>query len=408
MSNKRKFTIIIPTRDRVDVLRYALGTAITQDYENFEVIVSDNSSNDNTFEVVSRFDDERIKYVNTGERLSMSHNWEFALTHINEGWVTILGDDDAMLPGALARANQIIDETNTQALRSDGCSFYWPSLMKSDFGFLRISLKKNYMRINSEKALGRVINGSLSYRYLPMLYTGGFVDFDLVKEAKAVSKKFYLSMTPDVYSAILFSKLTEEYVYSFEPLALNGASHHSGGTAAFKSSQGTPDYTPAEKFFSEKNIPFHPSLPLSDDGKPPISLQALVYEAYLQATPFIKTMDANARPERQLELILLRSSTYRAALWEWGKKFAALHNLNFEKILKRSRAPRTLLVSAARRNWNRLDSLFNDYTVRGNMNLPLKNCWEASIVAGVIKLLRPNRVRNVINRIDHHLRLKIK
>jgi len=62
-------------------------------------------------------------------------------------------------------------------------------------------------------------------------------------------------MTPDVYSGIVFSHLTEEYLYSNEPLAINGASIHSGGTAAFEKKKIKRNYDPAEKFWKEPNIP---------------------------------------------------------------------------------------------------------------------------------------------------------
>lgn len=32
----------------------------------------------------------------------MSHNWEFAL-YVHEGWVTFMGDDDGLLPGAIGQ-----------------------------------------------------------------------------------------------------------------------------------------------------------------------------------------------------------------------------------------------------------------------------------------------------------------
>jgi hypothetical protein len=51
--------------------------------------------------VVASFKDPRIRYVNTGKHLSMSHNWEFALSHVEKGYVTFVGDDDGLLPGAI-------------------------------------------------------------------------------------------------------------------------------------------------------------------------------------------------------------------------------------------------------------------------------------------------------------------
>ena len=43
-----KMTVIIPTRNRANTLRYALLTCTAQAYEDLEIIVSDNCSDDDT------------------------------------------------------------------------------------------------------------------------------------------------------------------------------------------------------------------------------------------------------------------------------------------------------------------------------------------------------------------------
>ena len=102
MSIDTKFTIIIPTRDRCSTLQPTLLTCIKQDYSNFEITISDNFSDDNTKHFISALNHPKVKYINTGKRLGMSQNWEFALDSITGEYVTFLGDDDALLPGALS------------------------------------------------------------------------------------------------------------------------------------------------------------------------------------------------------------------------------------------------------------------------------------------------------------------
>ena len=74
-----RISIIIPTRERCDTLKYTLKTCLIQDDGNLDIIVSDNFSQDATKGVVQSFSDKRIQYINPGKRLSMSHHWEFAL-----------------------------------------------------------------------------------------------------------------------------------------------------------------------------------------------------------------------------------------------------------------------------------------------------------------------------------------
>ncbi|RYZ29021.1 MAG: glycosyltransferase, partial [Sphingobacteriales bacterium] len=79
---EHKYTVVVPTRERADTLLHTLRTCVTQNYDNLTILVSDNCSQDTTEEVVRSFNDPRIQYVNTGKRLSMSHNWEFALSQV--------------------------------------------------------------------------------------------------------------------------------------------------------------------------------------------------------------------------------------------------------------------------------------------------------------------------------------
>ena len=55
-------SIVIPTYNHSIYLNRALKSIINQTYKNWEVIIIDNHSTDNTSEVVANFKSERIKY----------------------------------------------------------------------------------------------------------------------------------------------------------------------------------------------------------------------------------------------------------------------------------------------------------------------------------------------------------
>ena len=393
--NQIKFTIVIPTRERSDTLVHTIASVLAQDYQNFEILISDNASQDNTRTLVAEFNDRRIRYVNTTIRLSMSHNWEFALNQVDDGWVTFLGDDDALLPGALTTVEKIIEETGTLAIRSNGCGYTWPSLLEGDYGNLSVRLGKGYRLMNSQRTLLQVMKGELHYNMLPMLYNGGFVDLSLIKRAKAVTKRFYLSMTPDVYSAMVFALLTDEYIYSNEPLAINGASHHSGGTAAFESKKIDRSYNPAQKYWGEDNIAFHDYLPLMDTGTPVRSIAAHVYEAYLQAAPFHDLKRVNISPEQQLVLILRTSSSHSSEVLEWGEVFANRHGLDFEKVRSNAFSLQNRLHATYTLYVQRIEFFILTLLINGHSRLPLRNVQEASVAVGELKKYPPNIIKRI-------------
>jgi hypothetical protein len=277
MSDCIKFNVIVPTRERADTLLHCLRTLIAQDYENLNIIVSDNFSQDNTRQVVESFADKRITYLNTGKRVSMCHNWEFALEHVTDGWVTFLGDDDGLYPWALRVLNKVVQEHKVEAVSSEFASFEWPGHFKDRMnGRLSIPFQSSLKIKRSREELKRVFSGRLPYTILPSLYQGGAASLRLINSARDENGRFLRSLNPDIYSMVALSCATDRYLAVEMPIAVVGASKHSTGTAMLRS-VGAEEEQPVVRFKAEENLPFHESLVL---GK---SLQICLYECYLQS-----------------------------------------------------------------------------------------------------------------------------
>ena len=94
-----KVSIIIPTFNRAKYLTRAVSSALAQDYNDMEVIVSDNDSTDDTGVVVESFmDDKRFKYFKNSKNLGMAPNWRKALNEYATGdFFIILSDDDYLI-----------------------------------------------------------------------------------------------------------------------------------------------------------------------------------------------------------------------------------------------------------------------------------------------------------------------
>jgi len=286
-----KFTIIVPTKNRADTLYWTLKTCVEQQYENLDILVSDNFSTDNTKDVALGFKDARIKYINTGAAISMSGNWEFALSHVQEGYVTFLGDDDAFLPGAITGINKIVNETNCDAVNAACIEYNWPDhlnpLHKNKMFFIKNSIETNP---DVHDILLKVLHCEMPYSTLPWLYKG-FVSVALLRKIKEVSKLFFNSRNPDVYSAIAVANAIQKgkFYYSKTPFAINGASSHSNGASHSAKSKNAG----AVEFNSDLNIPFHKDLITCT------SFPVYVYESYLQVK------DAGLLKAENAELIKL-------------------------------------------------------------------------------------------------------
>lgn len=92
------FSVVMPTYNRADLRRYALQGTLEQDFDDYEIIVSDNASSEDTRQVVADLGGNRVRYVNPGNHLNVADSWDFAVRHAKGKYVMILGDDDCMSP----------------------------------------------------------------------------------------------------------------------------------------------------------------------------------------------------------------------------------------------------------------------------------------------------------------------
>ena len=108
----------------------------------------------------------------------MSRHWEFALQHVTEGFVTILGDDDGMLPGALQKVASIIQKNKVDAVGWRFGNFNWKGLPP----YFMIPMANYYRIVNAETETKKIFNGS-TYDTIqfPSLY-GGFIDIVIIKD----------------------------------------------------------------------------------------------------------------------------------------------------------------------------------------------------------------------------------
>lgn len=105
------FSIVIPTRDRPQVMGYCLQSVLDQTFTDFEVIVCDNSLDRPCADVVARFDDKRVRYIVPEKPLGMPDNWEFAVEHARGRFVGVVIDKTVLLPNALQYCFDVLQRT---------------------------------------------------------------------------------------------------------------------------------------------------------------------------------------------------------------------------------------------------------------------------------------------------------
>src|SRR5918997_95547 len=101
-------SVLLPTRNRLDYLRYAIETVLRQDDPDWEIVVSDNDSEEDIAGHVRGLGDDRVRYVRTASFVPVTENWNNALEHSIGRYAVMLGDDDGLMPGYVARVRELV------------------------------------------------------------------------------------------------------------------------------------------------------------------------------------------------------------------------------------------------------------------------------------------------------------
>jgi glycosyltransferase involved in cell wall biosynthesis len=109
MNNSPLVSIVIPTYNHAPMLQRALATVVEQTHQNWNAIVVNNFSTDNTLEVVAAFNDPRIQCVNFRNNgvIGASRNEGIALA--TGKYVAFLDSDDTWFPAKLEKCVEILE-----------------------------------------------------------------------------------------------------------------------------------------------------------------------------------------------------------------------------------------------------------------------------------------------------------
>ena len=235
------FSILIPTRDRGPTFTYALQTVVAQAGNDFEIVVADNASGPDVKEAVDGVKSCPITYVRSDQILPMTDNWIKGLEACKGRYITVLGDDDGLMPSALSIARLVIDKTKSKLISWNLHNYWWPDSIveyNRNYLFVKYTDEVTGQLFDSRKILGGYYSGQFNFDELPMLYNS-FVHRDILEETKKLWGSYIpVHHVPDVTSGIFNLYLTESYMRCFRPLAIRANSGKSNGTSFYARSRG--------------------------------------------------------------------------------------------------------------------------------------------------------------------------
>lgn len=239
------FSICVPTRNRAETLKYCLKTLIEQSFDDYEIIISDNSDIENIDAkiLVEKFNNKKIKFFKQQSLLSMTENYEFSVSKAIGDYVICLGDDDGLVVNVLSKLHRFILENNSLVLKCPGILFYWKNNLVTKYHKLYYPKSNGIVEVNSKSILGKVFNLDLAYYHLPMIYYGCVHKTVLQKIVNKQGSLFSNAAAIDMYSGMCISDTIDVFCIPDFPFTIAGSSSKSNGTNHLKFSKKKSDIT---------------------------------------------------------------------------------------------------------------------------------------------------------------------
>ncbi len=120
-----KFSIVIPSYNRAAFISQAIESVLAQTYTDWELLIVDDGSTDNTSEVVAAYTDQRIRYIyqQNAERSAARNN---GVCHASGEYVCFMDSDNVLKPNRLQSLSEFIAMQGQEACYYTDIEYYKP------------------------------------------------------------------------------------------------------------------------------------------------------------------------------------------------------------------------------------------------------------------------------------------
>jgi len=194
-------SVIIPTYNRANTILKAVKSALNQTYNVHEIIICDDGSTDNTYDLISAIDDARIYWLPCGRNGRPARPRNLGIAKATGEWVAFLDSDDEWLPKKIEKQMYAANEKQVAAV----CSNAFRVINEKKSNQLLLSNQKEYISFSDLCKVNSVICSSAVVKKEVLNYTGYFPEDQLL-------------IALEDYALWLRIATLSKFVYIFEPL----------------------------------------------------------------------------------------------------------------------------------------------------------------------------------------------
>lgn len=237
-----KYSVLIPTKQGMPYLGFAVRSVLEATFDELELIVSVEKEESEAVSFLSNISDQRLRIVNPPADLSMMEHWDWVQLQARGCWQMFLGQDDALQGGyihVMEDLTEIASQNDLRCISSARAYLNWPgsAFATGDVGnFERILREKVEVR-NFVKDCKKSLRGDFPYFHLPQMYTTSMFEKSLLDNLRRLQGGRLLTCHPQDANLVAVACSQEtQYLQSYIPFGWVGSSKKSAGLAISRSS----------------------------------------------------------------------------------------------------------------------------------------------------------------------------
>jgi len=184
------FSILIPTKDRPDLVIDLVHSVLAQKFKNFEIIISDNSSNNETNALLCSIQDNRLRYLKTGN-LNMTDNWNAGINSCAGTYLLLFSDKMLLKKGSLQYLANYIEKHSPECVNWDIDNFFDKEAVYSEHHHIKYDTT-----ISAKELIKSVLSSEFDSTRLPC-HCCSAISMSIIKSIVLKSGKACLQLNPD-------------------------------------------------------------------------------------------------------------------------------------------------------------------------------------------------------------------
>jgi len=228
-----KLSIVIPTKNRYETLFPCLDVLKSKTYDELEVIVHDNSNNnEEAIKYFAKNKRNNIRYYYKASSISVAENMDKAIEKSSGKYVCAIGDDDAVIP-RIIEVVELMDKNGIDSCSYIYAKYYWQNMKNVVNEYVPLILYKGmdggWSYKDPKEELIKIMNTiEFSMNRLAIVYHG-IVSREILNEINLKTGTYCPGPSPDLANATAATLITKRHVHIDMPLSIAGHSYNSAG-----------------------------------------------------------------------------------------------------------------------------------------------------------------------------------